>query len=136
MRTMKRIAGLVCAVSMAFALTACGGGGSADIAKVLTDTFTHVKLVVDPPTQMQRELAALRQGSGALAATEVEGMLALVSRALPDAQVQALQWDGTQLRMKGITLSTEQQGSLQATLRPSRLALSQDGNDWLNRLAP
>ena len=106
------------------------------IAKVLTDTFTHVKLVVDPPTQMQRELAALRQGSGALAATEVEGMLALVSRALPDAQVQALQWDGTQLRMKGITLSTEQQGSLQATLRPSRLALSQDGNDWLIRLAP
>ncbi len=37
MRTMKRIAGLVCAVSMAFALTACGGGGSEDIAKVLTD---------------------------------------------------------------------------------------------------
>ena len=63
-------------------------------------------------------------------------MLALVSRALPDAQVQALQWDGTQLRMKGITLSTEQQGSLQATLRPSRLALSQDGNDWLIRPAP
>ncbi len=40
MRTMKRIAGLFCAVSMAFALTACGGGGSEDVAKVLTDAET------------------------------------------------------------------------------------------------
>lgn len=40
MRTMKRIAGLFCAVSMALALTACGGGGGEDIAKVLTDAET------------------------------------------------------------------------------------------------
>ena len=38
MKTMKRIAGLICAASMAFALTACGG--SEDIAKVLTDAET------------------------------------------------------------------------------------------------
>ena len=106
------------------------------IAKTLTDTFPHVKLVVDPPTQMQRELDLLRQRSGALAPTEMEGMLTLISRALPDAQLQALQWDGAQLRIKGLALSTEQQASLQGTLHPSRLALSQDGNDWLIRPAP
>lgn len=106
------------------------------IAKTLTDTFPHVKLVVDPPTQMQRELDLLRQRSGALAPTEMEGMLTLISRALPDAQLQALQWDGAQLRIKGLALSTEQQASLQGTLHPSRLKLSQDGNDWLIRPAP
>jgi len=41
MKTMKRIAGLICVVSMAFALTACGGtGDSEDIAKVLSDAQT------------------------------------------------------------------------------------------------
>ena len=63
-------------------------------------------------------------------------MLTLISRALPDAQLQALQWDGAQLRINGLALSTEQQASLQGTLHPSRLTLSQDGNDWLIRPAP
>lgn len=63
------------------------------IAKTLTDTFPHVKLVVDPPTQM-REPAASCAVAGALPPTEMEGMLTLISRALPDAQLQALQWDG------------------------------------------
>lgn len=106
------------------------------IAAVLTDTFPHVKLVVDPPTQMQRELAVLRERSGTLTASELEGMLALTSHAVPEVQTQALQWDGTQLRLKGVALSPAQQSGLQAALGPARVTLSQDGTDWVMRKNP
>ena len=45
------------------------------LRSVLADTFPKLKVVIDPPLQMQRELVALRQASGALSARDLEAIL-------------------------------------------------------------
>ena len=47
----------------------------------LTQTFPHVRLVVDAPLQMEREVAALRQASGTPAPGDMETLLAALGQA-------------------------------------------------------
>lgn len=47
----------------------------AAVQQVLTRSFPQVKVVVDAPLQMERELAALRRSSGAAAAADLEALL-------------------------------------------------------------
>lgn len=46
------------------------------LSQILQSTFPSVKLVVDAPVQMQRELALMRQTSGQLSTHDLEAMLA------------------------------------------------------------
>lgn len=103
---------------------------------ILTSTFPQVKLVLDPPLQMEREVGQLRQRSGTLVAQELEGLLTLIGSALPGTHLQAVQWDGTQLRLKGLAPTAEQQQALRQSLASGQMVLAQDGSDWLIRRKP
>ena len=69
---------------------------------VLTQTFPSVRVVVDAPVQMERELALLRQATGVGAGAGLEGLLSAVGAALPPgASAQAVDFLNNELRLRG-----------------------------------
>ena len=93
----------------------------ASVRGVLTQTFPQVKVVVDAPVQMERELAALRQSAGSLGPGDLEPMMAATGQALqaalPGVRPQALEYANNELRLRGI----DPEGDALATLQ-ERLA--------------
>ena len=49
------------------------------LQSILTTTFPSVSLVIDAPLQMQREIDALQQKSGAVSSTDCEPLLAALA---------------------------------------------------------
>jgi general secretion pathway protein L len=87
-------------------------------ARLLTQTFPQVKVVVDAPLQMQKELAALRQATGAASGRDLEAMLGALSTALPAQRpVSALEFTGSELRVKGLALRPEEAQSAVGALK-------------------
>ena len=87
------------------------------VNKLLTDTFPSVKLVVDAPLQMQREVAALQQATGGVAAPDLEPMLGALAASLPPGRVPlAIDYSVGQLRLRGLGLSTAEVSQLATTL--------------------
>ena len=92
----------------------------------LTQTFPQVKVVVDAPRQMERELAQLRQAAGGLAPRDLEVLLAAAAQALPaQAQPSAIDFGAGELRLKGLNLTetdlTDAQARARATSHQLRL---------------
>ena len=54
------------------------------LSQILQSTFPHVKLVIDAPVQMQREISLMRQSSGQLSTHDLEAMLAGLAQASAD----------------------------------------------------
>ena len=102
-----------------------------EVARILTTTFPDVQVVVDAPAQMQRQLALLEQASGQPSTRDMDVMLSLTAQNLPQSHLQALQWDGAQLRLKGLSVSGDQQSRWQAALQQHHIDVRQDGADWL-----
>ena len=101
----------------------------ASVRSALTQTFPHVKVVVDAPVQMERELARLRQAAGALSAQDLEPLLALSARALPATwQASAIDYSGGQLRLRGPALSADEQRHASDTARASGYQLHTEGD--------
>ena len=94
----------------------------ARIDAVLTDTFPQVRAVVDAPVQMEREVAALRQATGAPSARDMEPMLAALGQALlarPEAgSPAAIEYDTGELTLKGLQLDGAALPDAAAHLRP------------------
>lgn len=79
------------------------------IRAVLTQTFPQVKLVVDAPTQMQREVELLRQTAGTLTRRDAEVLLTAVGEALPpDRTPRAIAFVPGELRLQGLGLSEDE----------------------------
>lgn len=82
-----------------------------EIRSLLTQTFPGVRVVVDAPVQMSRELALLRQASGALSAQDLEPELSALGKALagvgPKAQATALTYQDGELKIQGLDATTE-----------------------------
>ena len=57
------------------------------IRELLTRTFPEVKVVVDAPLQMARQVATLQQASGALAPRDLESLLGALGAAAPAGSV-------------------------------------------------
>lgn len=105
----------------------------AQLDKILTSTFPAVRLVIDAPLQMQREVDALQQKAGRVASTDFEPMLAAVANGLPEGVLPA-QWHFANrvLRAQGLTLQAAQANALQIALQAKHLQLRQEGNDvWV-----
>ncbi len=108
----------------------------ASVRSALTQTFPQVKVVVDAPVQMERELALLRQSAGALSALDLEPLLALSASALPAAwQASAIDYSGGQLRLRGPLLSADEQAHASNTARASGYQLHTEGDTLLVRAA-
>jgi len=77
--------------------------------QILTGTFPHVKVAVDPPVQMAKEVAALRQTTGAVSSRDLEAMLgALSSAPLPQRPAAAIEYASGELRVRGIASSQDE----------------------------
>jgi general secretion pathway protein L len=77
--------------------------------RVITQTFPNVKVVVDAPVQMEREVAALRQATGSTSGRDLEAMLAALATSLPPQRaIGALDYSNGELRVRGVGLGPEE----------------------------
>lgn len=91
----------------------------ADVQAMLGQTFPQVRVVVDAPVQMAREVALLRQAAGASSPGDLEPMLAAWARIAPaDTLPSALEFTPGQLRLRGPQWAGDALAQAQATLRP------------------
>ena len=89
----------------------------AAVNAVLTQTFANVRVVVDAPTQMEREVAALRQATGSASGGDLEAMLTAASMAIPaNRSLLALEFSSGEARMKGLKLSSAEVTTLSTWL--------------------
>jgi len=90
----------------------------AALAATLTQTFPQVKLVVDAPLQMERELALLRQASGAATGRDLEPILAaLGSVARADLSLGAIEFMAGEARLKGLQLQVPEASEMAEKLQ-------------------
>lgn len=102
---------------------------SAAVGRVLTTTFPRVKVVVDAPLQMEKEVALLRQTAGATSARDLEAMLgALALVAPPQRPLGAIEYAGGELRVKGLASTTPEAAALAESLRSSGYAAELRGD--------
>lgn len=98
------------------------------VRRTLTDTFPQVRLVIDAPVQMEREVQALRQQTGAPSPRDLDALLGALAATLPPGQVPALlEYSPGQLRAGGLALSPEQVAALSGQLRALGYRASMDG---------
>lgn len=108
----------------------------AAIRDTLTQTFPQVRLVVDAPLQMAREVAALRQATGATSGRDLEAMLAALGQALPPGQgIGAIEYSAGAARLKGLSLGTAELGQLATALRPLGYQARAEGDSLLVQAA-
>ena len=108
----------------------------AAVRSALTQTFPQVRVVVDAPVQMERELALLRQAAGSMAAHDLEPLLAGAASALPvQWQASAIDYSAGELRLRGATLSPEEQSQAEQAAQALGYALRMDGDAIVLRAA-
>ena len=92
--------------------------GRAEAQAILTQTFPQIKVVVDAPLQMEREVAALRQATGASSGRDLETLLAAVGSALPaDRAAGAIEFSAGEARIRGLKLSAQEGSALAIRLK-------------------
>ena len=110
----------------------------AAINAMLTETFAGVRVVIDAPLQMQRELSALQRASGTLSARDLEPMLAALAAALPPTAgagsgrgPSGIDFVSGELRLQGVSLDAATLAALQSRLQTQGLRLQAEGSGWL-----
>ncbi len=90
----------------------------AAVRRILTQTFPQVKVVVDAPVQMEREVALLRQATGAVSARDLETLLGALSTAVPpERSVSGVEFSNGELRVKGLALRPDEMQGLAGRLK-------------------
>jgi general secretion pathway protein L len=88
------------------------------VRRSLTQTFPNVRVVVDPPVQMEREVAALRIATGASSARDFEAMLGALAASLPPQRAATgVDYANGELRVRGLGLGAEEVRALSSTLK-------------------
>ena len=104
------------------------------ISSALTETFPQVKAVVDAPVQMRREVATLRQSTGAASARDLEPMLSALGQNLPGATTpNAIEFAAGELRFKGVQVAASALADANQRLRPLGYELKADADGALLR---
>ncbi len=89
------------------------------INAALQQTFPQVKVVVDASVQMSREVAALRQATGAPSARDLEPILSAFALVAPDGvSPSAFEYSSGELRARGIKVSASELSEANQRLRP------------------
>jgi len=89
------------------------------VRSTLKDTFPQVRVVIDAPIQMEREVAALRQQTGVASARDLDALLAALASALPPGRApSALDYSGGTLRARGLALTDQDLRGVATQLRP------------------
>jgi general secretion pathway protein L len=88
---------------------------------ILTQTFPHVRVVVDPTVQMTKEVAALRQTTGAVTSRDFEVLLGALSRTpLPPHPPASIEYSNGELRVRGLVSTPDEADPLLAALSAER----------------
>lgn len=90
------------------------------VRTTLTQTFPQVKVVVDAPVQMEREVSALRQATGAPSARDLDSLLSALTQVSPGRSVTGVDYTSGELRARGL-------GWTEADLRSALPALRSQG---------
>ena len=102
------------------------------VRQTLTQTFPQVKVVVDAPVQMEKEVAALRQASGAVSGRDLEAMLGALTTSLPSPRsVTGLEFTSGELRVKGLVVDPDDVETLAAGLKGQGYASVPQGESLL-----
>jgi general secretion pathway protein L len=102
------------------------------IQNTLTQTFPQVKVVVDAPLQMQREVLVLQQATGASSAFGLEAALnAVGALGLEGRTIGAIEMKNGEIRLAGLELSPQEVASLSAKLASQGLTALGDGDALL-----
>lgn len=100
------------------------------MAEVMTQTFPQVRVVVDAPVQMAREVALLRQATGAPGNGDMDVMLSAVAPHLGGQTPSELNYNApNELILKGVTLSSEQLEALNQAVAPRQLTATASGSE-------
>ena len=104
----------------------------AAIEGALTTTFPLVKVVVDAPLQMERQVAVLRQSTGASSGRDLEAMLAALGAALPlgpgGQKARAFEFVAGEVRLKGLSLEAADVDTLAAALQSQGYSVRQESD--------
>lgn len=88
------------------------------VRNTLKDTFPQVRVILDAPVQMEREVAALRQQTGVASARDLDALLTALATALPPGRTpSALDFSGGQLRARGLALTEQDLRGVATQLR-------------------
>jgi general secretion pathway protein L len=109
----------------------------AAVRGVLTGSFPSVRVVVDAPTQMAREVDLLRQSAGAYSQRDLEAMLGALGTALPpDQSLQGIEFGNGEARLVGIATDPDATAALNGKLRAHGLVAQGDGDRLVLRPLP
>jgi general secretion pathway protein L len=100
------------------------------VADVLTSTFTHVKLVIDPLLQMERETALLAQSRGQASTADLTRMLAALA-SVAGAVPKSLDYKPGELSLSG--WQPPQSGDWKDSLNRQGFRLDAAGERWVMR---
>ena len=96
--------------------------------RTLVETFPEVRVIVDAPVQMERQVAALRQQTGVASPRDLDALLGALAMALPAGRTpSALEYGGGELRARGLALTDDEMRSVSAQLRPLGYAAQLQG---------
>ncbi len=102
----------------------------AEVKGLLTRTFPNVRVVVDAPVQLARELALLRQATGATSTGDLETMMTALGTALPNPTISSIEYANGEARLRGVDAQTAFTPALIDSMRTLGYALRMD-NDVL-----
>jgi general secretion pathway protein L len=95
--------------------------------QLLTSSFPNVKVVVDAPLQMQRELIALRQSQGQLSGRDFESIYARFSAVAGiNTAPNAIEYIVNEVTISGLNVPASQLESLSPKLQSAGLSVRSD----------
>lgn len=98
------------------------------VRQTLTDSFPQVKVIVDAPVQMEREVATLRQQTGVASPRDLDALLGALAAALPaDRAPTALEYAAGDLRAMGLALSPDELRSVATRLKTVGYTIASQG---------
>jgi general secretion pathway protein L len=102
--------------------------------KILQQTFPEVKLVVNAPLQMERQVDILRQTSASLGSNDLETLLSLIGSILPDeVHPTAYQYQNQELTISGLPNEAFIIQNMQAQAKQNGYELVLQGNSFVLR---
>ncbi|MNS70340.1 hypothetical protein D3C72_1036820 [compost metagenome] len=88
-----------------------------------------MKIVVDAPLQMGREVAALQQAVGDVAPSDFEPMVGAIATALPPGRSpSAIDFSAGQQRLRGLGLQPQEVTQITAALSPRGYQVRTEGD--------
>lgn len=105
----------------------------AEVRSLLTRTFPKVP-VVDAPVQMEREVALLRQVTGAVSNRDLEPMLASIAENIQTTQPpSAIEFTANELTLKGLQALPAKANALTQRLAAAGYSSRVEGETWVVR---